>query len=96
MKFKLRLPRRRREPRPPLVTPPLLIGVSARIHHPSDHFQKLGGVYTNDSGEYSGCAPFDPCTMLKLHVIDATGASPDLTIPIHGNFWNLSWQRVAP
>jgi putative glutamine amidotransferase len=47
VKFKFRLPRRpRREPRAALVTPPLLIGVSARIHHPSDHFQKLGGVYT--------------------------------------------------
>ena len=41
---RLRL-RRRREPRP-LITEPLLIGVSARIHHPADHAVNLGGVYT--------------------------------------------------
>ncbi|MGE5169481.1 MAG: gamma-glutamyl-gamma-aminobutyrate hydrolase family protein [Rudaea sp.] len=28
------------------MTPPLLIGVSARIHHPNEHVVKLGGVYT--------------------------------------------------
>ena len=32
--------------RQPLVSPPLLIGVSARIHHPADHAVNLGGVYT--------------------------------------------------
>jgi len=32
--------------RQPLVSPPLLIGVSARIHHPADHPVNLGGVYT--------------------------------------------------
>jgi len=40
----------RRKPkaeRAPLVSPPLLIGVSARIHHPADNnLVKLGGVYT--------------------------------------------------
>src|SRR5206468_1630755 len=29
-----------------LMPPPLLIGISARIHHPSDHPVNLGGVYT--------------------------------------------------
>jgi putative glutamine amidotransferase len=28
------------------MTAPLLIGVSARIHHPNEHVVKLGGVYT--------------------------------------------------
>src|SRR5512142_187355 len=28
------------------MAPPLLIGVSARIHHPNEHVVKLGGVYT--------------------------------------------------
>ena len=45
--MKLRLPgfaRRRRTP--PKASEPLLIGVSARIHHPADHAVNLGGVYT--------------------------------------------------
>ena len=41
------LPRRKRKHAPPLVSPPLLIGVSARIHHPADNdLVQLGGVYT--------------------------------------------------
>jgi putative glutamine amidotransferase len=44
---KLKLPRlRRRREQRPLITEPLLIGVSARIHHPTDHAVNLGGVYT--------------------------------------------------
>jgi len=45
----MRILRRRqskKDGRPPLVTQPLLIGVSARIHHPTDNLVKLGGVYT--------------------------------------------------
>ena len=42
----MKLPFRRRRNAPPLVSEPLLIGVSARIHHPTDHAVNLGGVYT--------------------------------------------------
>jgi putative glutamine amidotransferase len=36
----------RKAERQPLVGPPLLIGVSARIHHPADNPVNVGGVYT--------------------------------------------------
>jgi hypothetical protein len=36
----------RKTERQPLVGPPLLIGVSARIHHPADNPVNVGGVYT--------------------------------------------------
>lgn len=45
--MKLRLPRLPRRRQKALgVSEPLLIGVSARIHHPTDHAVNLGGVYT--------------------------------------------------
>jgi len=43
---KLRLPRLPRRRQKSLgVSEPLLIGVSARIHHPTDHAVNLGGDY---------------------------------------------------
>jgi putative glutamine amidotransferase len=39
-------PTKKAERLQPIVSPPLLIGVSARIHHPADHAVNLGGVYT--------------------------------------------------
>jgi putative glutamine amidotransferase len=39
-------PTKKAERLQPIVSPPLLIGVSARIHHPADHAANLGGVYT--------------------------------------------------
>jgi Tol biopolymer transport system component len=55
----------------------------------------LGGVYLDDLGTVSDCAPVPPCATLELHVIDTTETEPVRPIPIAENFWNVAWQRVA-